>query len=137
MCIRDSIRDLGTLGGMSSFAGSINDQGQVMGVSLDDVPDPFSIVGLGSGTTLTQTRGFLWQNGKMHDLGSLGGPDTFAIFLNQRGQVAGMSYTSDIPDPVSGFPPMDPFLWENGEIKDLGNFGGTKDVYKRQPLRFS
>jgi probable HAF family extracellular repeat protein len=119
------IRDLGTLGGMSSFAGSINDQGQIMGVSLNDVPDPFSIVGLGSGTTLTQTRGFLWQNGKMRDLGSLGGPDTFAIFLNQRGQVAGMSYTSDIPDPVSGFPPMDPFLWENGRIRDLGNFGGT------------
>jgi probable HAF family extracellular repeat protein len=119
------IRDLGTLGGMSSFAGAINDRGQVMGVSLNDIPDPFSIVGLGSNTTLTQTRGFLWQDGKMDDLGSLGGPDTFAIFLNQRGQVAGMSYTSDIPDPNSGFPPMDPFLWENGKITDLGNLGGT------------
>ncbi len=119
------IRDLGTLGGVSSFAGSINDRGQVMGVSLNDIPDPYSIMGLGSGTTLTQTRGFLWQDEKMRDLGSLGGPDTFAIFLNQRGQVAGMSYTSDIPDPNSGFPPMDPFLWENGKMTDLGNFGGT------------
>jgi probable HAF family extracellular repeat protein len=119
------IRDLGTLGGTSSFAGSINDSGQVMGVSLNDVPDPFSIVGLGSSTTLTETRGFLWQAGKMHDLGSLGGSDTFPIFLNRRGQVAGMSYRSDLPDPNSGFPPMDPFLWENGKIIDLGNLGGT------------
>jgi probable HAF family extracellular repeat protein len=119
------IKDLGTLGGTSSFAGSINDRGQIMGVSLNDIPDPFSVVGLGSTTTLTQTRGFLWQDGKMHDLGTLGGPDTFAIFLNHRGQVAGMSYTSDVPDPNSGFPPMDPFLWENGKITDLGNFGGT------------
>jgi probable HAF family extracellular repeat protein len=122
------VRDLGTLGGMSSFASSINDQGQVTGVALNNVPDSLSILGSGDGTTSTQTRGFLWQNGKMHDLGSLGGPDTFAIFLNQRGQVAGMSYTSDIPDPTSGFPPMDPFLWENGNIKDLGNFGGSNPL---------
>ena len=123
-----TIRDLGTLGGMSSFAISINNQGQVIGVALNDVPDSLSILGSGDGTTSTQTRGFLWQNGKMHDLGTLGGPDTFAIFLNQRGQVAGMSYTSDIPDPTTGFPPMDPFLWENGKIKDLGNFGGTNPL---------
>src|SRR6201987_5052465 len=88
------IFDLGTLGGPSSFAGSINNQGQVMGVSLNDVPDPFSIVGIGSMTTMTQTRGFLWEHGKKQDLGSLGGPDSFPIFLNERGQVAGMSDTS-------------------------------------------
>src|SRR5260370_45735 len=113
---------------MASLANWINDQGQVMGVALNDVLDAFSILGSGDGKTSTQTRGFLWQNGRMHDLGTLGGPDTFAIFLNQRGQVAGMSYTSDIPDPTSGFPPMDPFLWENGKIKDLGNFGGTNPL---------
>ena len=122
------IRNLGTLGGMSSFAGSINDRGQIMGVSLNAIPDPFSILGLGSMTTLTQTRGFLWDHGKMRDLGTLGGPDSFAIFLNERGQVAGMSYTSDNPDPNTGFPRLDPFLWEAGTMKDLGNFGGTNPL---------
>ena len=119
--------DLGTLGGPSSFAGSINDQGQVMGVSLNDVPDPFSIVGLGSMTTMTQTRGFLWEHGNMRDLGSIGGPDTFPIFLNEEGDVAGVGYTSNIADPNTGFPHMDPFLWRNGKMQDLGNLGGTND----------
>jgi probable HAF family extracellular repeat protein len=123
------IRNLGTLGGMSSFAGSINDRGQIMGVSLNAVPDPFSIVGLGSSTTLTQTRSFLWEHGKLRDLGTLGGPDSFALSLNQEGDVAGVSYTSNIPDPNTGFPHMDPFLWRDGKIHDLGNFGGTNDPF--------
>jgi probable HAF family extracellular repeat protein len=125
----DQIIDLGTLGGNSSFAGSINNHGQVLGVSLNDVPDPFSIVGLGSTTALTQTRSFLWEHGKMRDLGTLGGPDSFAMFLNQKGDVAGVSYTSNIADPKTGFPPMDPFLWRHGRIEDLGNFGGTNDAF--------
>jgi probable HAF family extracellular repeat protein len=125
----DHILDLGTLGGNSSFAGSINDQGQIMGVSLNDVPDPFSIVGLGSMTALTQTRSFLWQRGKMHDLGTLGGPDSFAMFLNNVGEIAGVSYTNNVADPNTGFPHMDPFLWRDGKMQDLGNFGGTNDPF--------
>lgn len=121
------IVDLGTLGGPSGFAGSINDQGQVMGVSLNDVPDPFSIIGIGSMTTMTQTRGFLWEHGKMRDLGSIGGPDTFPMFLNEAGDIAGVGYTSNVADPNTGLPHMDPFLWRNGKMQDLGNFGGTND----------
>ena len=64
------------LGGVSSFAATLNNRGQVTGVALNDVPDPFSMLGTTDGTTLTQTRGFLWQDGKMHDLGTLGGPDS-------------------------------------------------------------
>jgi len=65
----------------------------------------------------------------MRDLGTLGGPDTFGVFLNQNGDVAGASYTSDIADPNTGLPPMDPFLWRHGKIEDLGNFGGTNDLF--------
>jgi probable HAF family extracellular repeat protein len=124
----DKIRDLGTFGGTASFATSLNDFGQVIGMALNTVPDPFSLLGLGSELTLTQTRGFLWQNGKMVDLGTLGGPDTWAVFINDRGQIAGTSFTSDVVDPNTGTPPVGVFLWQNGRMKDLGNLGGDNGI---------
>ena len=124
----DKILDLGTLGGVSSFAATLNNRGQVTGVALNAVPDPFSMLGTTDGTTLTQTRGFLWQDGKMHDLGMLGGPDSWAVFVNDRGQVAGTSYTSYVIDPNTGTPPVGVFLSENGKMKDLGNLGGDNDL---------
>ena len=116
------LNDLGTLGGTQSLGAGVNDAGQVTGFAQNAIPDPFSIAGLG-----TQTRAFLWQNGVMQDLNTLGGPDAFAQYVNNNGQVAGVSYSSYTPDPNTGLPPLHPFLWQNGKMKDLGNFGGTND----------
>jgi probable HAF family extracellular repeat protein len=124
----ESILDLGTLGGVSSLAATLNTHGQVTGVALNDVPDPYSLLGIGSGTTMTQTHGFLWQHGKMLDLGTLGGPDSWAVFVNERGQVAGMSYTSYDVDPTTGTPPVGVFVWEKGKMKDVGNLGGDNGL---------
>jgi uncharacterized membrane protein len=51
--------DLGTLGGNVSSAFSVNNRGQVVGVAVNTIPDPFSFFA-------TQLRAFLWQDGAMH-----------------------------------------------------------------------
>ena len=132
----NSILDLGTLpGGYESFAFGVNDGGQVVGSATNGTPDPYSyyygqIFGISNGT---QTRAFVWDNHNgMRDLGTLGGPDAWAAFVNEQGQVAGISLTSFTPNPDNGptcaanVPSQDPFLWEAGTgMIDLGTFGGT------------
>jgi probable HAF family extracellular repeat protein len=64
----------------------------------------------------------------MEDIGTLGGPDAVPGpgCNNQRpGVIVGSSYTSYTPNPNSGQPTFDPFLWDNGTMTDLGNLGGT------------
>ncbi len=127
------IKDLGTLGGSSSFAEAMNDRGQITGLALNEVSDPFSYyyVFLYTFPNLfpngTQTRAFLWDEKEgMQDLGTLGGPDALPSLINQRGQVAGFSYINSTPDPNIGLPPFHPFLWEKGKgMQDLGSFGGA------------
>jgi probable HAF family extracellular repeat protein len=112
--------DLGTLGGNESSAYSVNNRGQVVGIATNTIPDPFTLYA-------TQVRAFLWQDGAMQDLGTLGGPDAWAIFVNERGQVAGMATTSYSlsADPSCLFLyTTHPFLWENGRLTDLVSLGG-------------
>jgi len=123
------IGEMGTLGGNQSFAVSVNDYGQIAGGSVNAVADPYSFyyLFLEGSTAGTQTRGFVWQNGVMRDIGSLGGPDTYPALNNRRGQVAGYSYINSTPNSDDGLPTFDPFLWDPKEgMKDLGNFGGDQ-----------
>jgi len=141
------VTNLETLGGSQSIANDVNDEGQAVGAALNGISDPFAgnqllscvlfpPVGcytytetfLFSAPATTQTHAFVWTKAQgMQDLGTLGGPDSAAWIINDRGQIAGESFTSFTANPSSGVPTIDPFFWDPNERKmiDLGGLGGT------------
>jgi uncharacterized membrane protein len=132
------IVNLGTFGGNQSGAGAVNNLGDVVGAALNLTPDPFpsrfpylDFFFFGNGT---ESHAFLWRAGTMQDLGTLGGPDSAAFLVNQKGQVAGASDVDFNVNPVTGGPTVHPFLWEHGRMIDLvagappGMFGGTYGI---------
>ena len=72
---------------------------------------------------------FLWQNGVMKPLPTLGGANGIANKINSRGQAAGFAETtiSDPGCPVSRFEPV---VWEYGGVRQLRvSVPGTSDTY--------
>jgi probable HAF family extracellular repeat protein len=124
------VRDLGTFGGGNGLAVAVNERGQIVGFAQNAEFDPFDfgdqfLFGLPSSN---QWRGFLWEDGIMNDLGTLGGSDAAAtgdLPLNNRGDIAGYSFTSDVVNGATGVPTLDSFVWRNGQLHDLGTLGGT------------
>jgi probable HAF family extracellular repeat protein len=124
--------DLGTLGGQNSWMnwGEINDRGQVVGDSETAVPDPNGEDICGFGTHLT-CRPFLWQNGHMSALPTLGGNNGQASAINNRGQIVGFAENGTVD---SSCPPGTtnnrialPVLWEKGKAQALPTVGSDPD----------
>jgi probable HAF family extracellular repeat protein len=123
--------DLGTLGGTNSWMnwGRINDRGQAVGFSERAVPDPDGEDVCGFGTGLT-CRPFLWQDGHMSALPTLGGNNGQASDINEGGEIAGFAETtvSDSGCPASHPGHISPpVLWEKGEAQPLPTVGSDPD----------
>jgi probable HAF family extracellular repeat protein len=92
--------DLGNLGGaQSAQAYDINEAGQVVGYAT---------------SAAGPQRAFLWSDGVMTDLGTLGGSSSKANALNDVGQVVGKSTVT------TGSFATEAFLWQGGVMAGLG-----------------
>src|SRR5438093_1175434 len=105
---RHKLLDLGTFGGTNSLANSVNNSGQVVGGAENTIPDPFDFGGLLGLPSPTEWHGFVWQNGSMQDLGTLGGPDSFAVTVSETGQIVGASFTNSVSNSATGIPTLEP-----------------------------
>ena len=87
---------------------AINDVGQIVGEAIVE----------GSSLSL---HAVLSQDGKVTDLGTLGGDSSVAYAVNVWGQVVGVSQVDcgGIPNSC-----VHAFLWQNGKMQDLGTLTG-------------
>ncbi len=116
------------LGGPNSIAFGDNEKFQSAGEAETSTPDPNGEDFCGFGTHLTCLP-FLWQDGKMVQLPTLGGNNGGANAINNWGKVAGFAENST---PDSGCPApqilqFKPTVWEREAIHRLPTVGGDPD----------
>lgn len=122
--------DLGTLGGIDSWInwGGINEHGEAVGMAETAVPDPDGEDFCGFGTGLT-CRPFIWKNGHMTALPTLGGNNGQASAINNQGVITGQAQTTETD---SGCPPYQvapPVIWQKDGVQQLPTVDGDPDGY--------
>jgi probable HAF family extracellular repeat protein len=129
----DSILDLDALGGPERNSGVLwpvkNERGIISGISQTAQPDPlgerwscsaFFPAATGTGY---QCLGFVWQDGVMRPLPTLGGTNGFATGTNNKGQTVGWAENT-VHDPTCVAPQVLQFravVWgpKEGQIREL------------------
>jgi probable HAF family extracellular repeat protein len=116
------VTDLGTLGGTFAAAEGINNRGWVEGLS--------NLAGD------HEQRAFLWRNGVMTDLGTLGGPNSNAYYSpNEKGELAGNAETltlDPLGEDICGYGDhlvCLPFRWHKGVMTALPTTMGGSNGY--------
>src|SRR5215475_9031379 len=133
--------DMGTFGGtlsLMNFPGdsnnkAVNMRGVTVGASATSTPklatsSPF-ICGGDDGFGFFITHAFRWQKGTVTDLGALPPLEldcSNAYQVNASGEIVGFSENGQV-DPLAGFNQSRAVRWKDGEIEDLGSFGGNQN----------
>jgi probable HAF family extracellular repeat protein len=123
--LRGSIIDIGTLGGPnSSVVWPVkNNTGRISGIAQTSTPDPLgenwscSAFFTGPAATGFTCLGFVWENGVMRALPTLGGNNGFATGTNDVGQTVGWAENA-VHDPTCVPPQVlqfRPVVWGPGK----------------------
>jgi probable HAF family extracellular repeat protein len=122
------------LGGANTVAFSVNGTGQAVGEAEAATLDPngedfcgFKALGLPS--TGNSCLPFLWQNGALTPLPTLGGNNGAVNQINKNSDMAGLAETAK-PDPGCPAPQVlqfKPVTWSSGKIRELVTLDGDRD----------
>ncbi len=98
--------ELGTLaGGPGGKAFAINDLGETVGYAFLPV-----------GRWDLNNRAVIWRNGTVTELGTLGGSESYALDINNLGQVVGTAQKTAASYNA-------PFIWQNGVMTEILGVG--------------
>ncbi len=126
-----SVKDLGTLGGAYSYAYGLNNAGLVAGAAATMAQDGDPAQSM---FQAPQTA-FLWEHGRIRNLGTLGGPSSEAGRPNTFGEAAIISETATLDPHGADFCGFGTHLqclgaiWKNGKLKALALLpGGNNSI---------
>src|SRR5216684_271244 len=95
--------------------------------NLDPLGERWSCAAFFPSSTGHTCLGFVWRDGVMSPLPTLGGNNGYAAGANRLGQIVGWAETA-VHDPTCIAPQVLQFeavIWENGSAIDIGNLGGA------------
>jgi probable HAF family extracellular repeat protein len=118
-----TMTDLGSLGDGVTYGLAINANGQITGYSYSStefqVTCPPQQYGGPKQCFEHPYHAFLWSNGTMTDLGTLGGHFSQGVAINLSGEIVGEADTTTVGDS---------FLWNGTKMVDLGNSWSAEGI---------